>query len=290
MSELTIKTAKQQLLSNLKQIGLTDGEALSEANWIINDITDLSQAEQLLEENRLLSQVESERLAEIVEKRQQRMPLQYCLGYTHFMNTKLTVAPGVFIPRSDTETVVTHALELLKDIESAVIAEIGVGSGAISISLLTELSHAQVTALDLSHEAIELSKLNAMQNGVIDRLTLTLGNWQDNLPTDLDAIVSNPPYIPRSKKGSLAPEVIDFEPELALFGDDPDGLSFYRSFVKIAPLHLKTNGQIVLEFGDDQETALAQLFEESGWRQVQIHKDMNGLPRVITATNPIKSA
>ncbi|MBX9878251.1 MAG: peptide chain release factor N(5)-glutamine methyltransferase [Candidatus Obscuribacterales bacterium] len=289
MPELTIKTAKRQLLSDLKQIGLSDGEALSEANWIINDITDLSQAEQLLEEDRLLSKVEAERMAQIVEKRRQRMPLQYCLGYTHFMNTKLTVAPGVFIPRSDTETVVINSITLLRDIATPVIAEIGVGSGAISISLLTELAQAQVTAIDLSPAAIELSKLNAMQNGVIDRLTLILGNWQDNLPSDLDAIVSNPPYIPRSKKDSLAPEVIDFEPELALFGDDADGLSFYRSFVKLAPLHLKTNGQIVLEFGDGQETALAQLFAESGWRLVQIHQDMNGLPRVLTATRPIKS-
>lgn len=290
MSELTIKTAKQQLLSDLKQIGLSDGEALSEANWIINDITDLSQAEQLLEEDRLLSKVETERLAEILAKRRQRMPLQYCLGYTHFMNTKLTVAPGVFIPRSDTETVVINSLKLLQDNAAPAIAEIGVGSGAISISLLTELGKAQVTAIDLSPAAIELSKLNAMQNGVIDRLTLILGNWQDNLPSNLDAIVSNPPYIPRSQKDSLAPEVIEFEPELALFGDDADGLSFYRSFVKVAPAHLKANGQIVLEFGDGQEKALAQLFEESGWRLVQIHKDMNGLSRVITATCPIKSS
>lgn len=290
MSEVSIKLAKQKLLCQLAELGLENSEAESEANWIIEDITDLSRAEQILEECRLLTDVEAARLDEIVAMRKKRMPLQYCLGYTHFMNTKLTVAPGVFIPRSDTETVVVQALKLLKDNESPALAEIGIGSGAISIAILTELAKAQITAIDLSTAAIELSRLNAMQNGVIDRLTLKLGNWQDNLPFELDAIVSNPPYIPRHKRDSLAPEVRDFEPELALFGDDPDGLSFYRSFAKIAPIHLKTNGQIMLEFGDGQEALLFEAFTEAGWRAVSIHRDMNGLPRVITATCPIKSA
>jgi release factor glutamine methyltransferase len=289
VSEISIKLAKQMLLCQLAEIGLENSEAESEANWIIEDITDLSRAQQILEAARLLTVAEASRLEEIMKMRKKRMPLQYCLGYTHFMNTKLTIAPGVFIPRSDTETVVVQALQLLKGNESPQLAEIGIGSGAISIALLTELPKANITAIDLSTAAIELSKLNAMQNGVIDRLSLILGNWQDNLPFDLDAIVSNPPYIPRHIRDSLAPEVIDFEPELALFGEDPDGLSFYRSFVKNAPAHLKTNGQIVLEFGDGQETLLYEAFTETGWRAISIHRDMNGLPRVITATRPIKS-
>ena len=289
MLELSLAHAKQKLLSELKGLGIEASEAQRETELIIFEVTGLSLAQQVLEERRLITTHEETKLADILAKRKQRMPLQYCLGYTHFMKTKLTIFPGVFIPRSDTETVVTTAAKLLSHTASPSIAEIGIGSGAISIALLIELPAAQIKAVDLSPEAIDLSRLNAMQNGVIDRLTLIAGDWRENLPMGLDAIISNPPYIPRSQKDSLAPEVVNFEPELALFGDDPDGLSFYRAFIKIAPNHLKDDGLVVLEFGDRQDNALHQMFIDAGWRGVVIHKDMSARPRVISAVRPIKS-
>ncbi|MBX9772124.1 MAG: peptide chain release factor N(5)-glutamine methyltransferase, partial [Candidatus Obscuribacterales bacterium] len=270
--------------------GIEAREADREADLIISDITGLSLAQQILQEERLLTSEEANHLKVITDRRKQRMPLQYCLGYTHFMRTKLTVAPGVFIPRPDTEVVVVLAAQLLQSKDAPFVSEIGTGSGAISIALLQELPKANITGIDLSPEAIELTRLNAMQNGVIDRLAIVLGNWREVLPMALDAIVSNPPYIPRHKKDSLSPEVANFEPELALFGDDPDGLGFYRSFAKIAPQHLKNDGLVVLEFGDEQDAQVSLIFSESDWRNVQIHKDLNGLPRVVTATCPIKSA
>lgn len=290
MSELSLKQAKQKLFSELKNLGIEAGEAQRETELIVFEVTELSLAQQVLEENRPLTAPEESKLADILDKRKQRMPLQYCLGYTHFMKIKLTMLPGIFIPRSDTETVVTTASKLLSGINCPSIAEIGIGSGAISIALLMELPEAQITAIDLSPEAIELSKLNAIQNGVIEGLTLITGDWQQHLPMKLDAIVSNPPYIPRSQRDSLAPEVANFEPELALFGDDPDGLSFYRAFVKTAPLHLKENGLVVLEFGDGQDDALLHIFTHTLWRDVIIHNDLNGRPRVISAVRPIKTA
>lgn len=290
MSEFpSLKTAKQTLFFELRGLGIEAREAEREADLIISDITGLSLAQQILQEERPLTSEEADHLKVITDRRKQRMPLQYCLGYTHFMRTKLTVAPGVFIPRPDTEAVVVLAAQLLQSKTSPFIAEIGTGSGAISIALLQELPKAKIAGIDLSPESVELTRLNAMQNGVIDRLTPVLGNWQEVLPMALDAIVSNPPYIPRHKKDSLAPEVANFEPELALFGDDPDGLGFYRSFAKIAPQHLKNDGLVVLEFGDEQETQVSLIFSEHNWRDVQIHKDMTGLPRVITASCPIKS-
>ncbi len=286
----SLKNAKQKLLSDLKELGIETSEAEREATLILSEITGLALAQQILQETRPLTGDEAIRLKDIANRRKQRMPLQYCLGYTHFMKAKLTMTQGVFIPRSDTEAVVVLATELIQNKDSQLIAEIGTGSGAISIALLQELPKANITGIDLSPAAIELTRLNAMQNGVIDRLALLLGNWQEVLPMALDAIVSNPPYIPRHKRDSLAPEVANFEPELALFGDDPDGLGFYRSFAKIAPQHLKNDGFAVLEFGDEQDAQVSLIFRKSDWRNVQIHKDMTGLPRVITATCPIKSA
>ena len=184
------------------------------------------------------------------------------------------------------------------------IAEIGVGSGAIAISLLMRLPECTVWGCDISEAAINTTLGNARRHNVHERLTLVHGDWKKILPKDFDVIVSNPPYVPSSlgKKNNdgqsaLEPEIY-FEPHEALFTGGEDGLDFYRQFAQILPAHFldaceqpaaeqtKPAAFAGFEIGDGQEQAVLSIFEQNGWQNLQIENDVNGLARVLAALPP----
>ena len=163
--------------------------------------------------------------------------------------------------------------------------EIGIGSGAISVSLLAIFPGLTIVACDVEKLAIETAAANALEHGVSARLKLVLGDWREVLPGDLDAIVSNPPYIPRADRPTLEPEVAEWEPDIALFGDDQDGLSFYRAIAKFGKSHLKDgHGFVVVEVGDGQAARVAAALADWNWLEPSIYKDVNGLQRVVAAS------
>lgn len=286
-------TLAEQIKTELLSLNVAEEEAAAECELIMRKVTGLSQAQRLIaiqSESRFDWQSEVDL---ILTQRRLRMPIQYCLGSTKFMGLELEVEPGVLIPRVDTETLVQVILSLLAtrcegaEVKEWVLAEIGVGAGPIAIALLKNLINAKMWACDISAKAIELSCRNSQMHGVSDRLELVLANWQEKLPYQLDVVVANPPYISRSEKVNLAPEIALYEPDEALFTDDNDGLSFYRSFAALLPKHLVPGKSLVaFEIGDDQGSAVRALFRAASWHEIKIHQDVNGLERVLSAVAP----
>lgn len=178
---------------SLLTVGISDSEAEAEAAWIIAHVSGLSAAEQITHEQSLPQEWHTH-IQKIVGERQKRKPLQHILGYTYFYGLKLCVEPSVFIPRQDTETVVTSAIDAITaaGLSRPLIADIGTGSGAIAIAILKHIAAAQVIAVDISASALALCCKNAAIHAVEDRITFLRGDWRQVLPAALGLKISEP--------------------------------------------------------------------------------------------------
>ncbi|HEY9731552.1 MAG TPA: peptide chain release factor N(5)-glutamine methyltransferase [Drouetiella sp.] len=283
----TFAEAKKLILDRLRALGIAEHEARRESELIILHATESGTAEQFLKAAEALDQSQVTEIERVVEKRESRIPLQYCLGRTWFMGLPFEVRPGVLIPRADTESVVVKASKIIamsdnqKDLK---VVDVGVGSGAIAISLLAAHPALSLTGLDISETACDLTRKNAVLNCVNDRLRIECGDWQKNLPSDIDVLISNPPYIPAFQASGLQPEVGLHEPKEALFGTEEDGLGFYRDFAKLVPVHFRAGkGVIIVEVGDGQSGSVCRIFEKQDWQDLEVDLDMSQSPRVVTA-------
>ncbi len=219
----------------------------------------------------------------LVKRRASREPLQYIQGETEFWSLPMLVTPAVLIPRSDTEILVEEALKRLP--ENPRILDVGAGSGAIGIALAHEKSDAEVTALDLSAEALEVVARNADLNGVRDRLKTIQGDLAQLPEGPWDMVVSNPPYIPLADYETLMPEVRDYEPALALKAGE-DGLGCYRALADQVQRILAPGGWILLEVGIGQATDVADFLRKAGLTDVSVRADYGGVDRVVCGRRP----
>ncbi len=220
-------------------------------------------------------------LRQVFKRRADGVPVQYLTGVEGFMGLDFHVAPGVLIPRQDTETLVEKIIERVKGRTNLRILDIGTGSGAIAISLAYYLKTAQVEAVDISETAIAIARSNAQKHGVARRVTCLNGDLFKGIVAVYDVIVSNPPYIPTEEIASLQVEVAHYEPRLALDGGR-DGYAFYRKIIDEAPTRLKKEGILAFETGHDQAQTVAGFMEESGcYRNMCIYRDLTGIERVV---------
>ena len=216
-----------------------------------------------------------------LSEREQGRPTQYILGEWEFMGLPFSVGEGVLIPRGDTEVLVETILERQQTEKFKSILDIGTGSGCIPISLGHYGKFENIMAVDISQKALGYATENAVKNNIkidfyeSDLFTNIPAEWKGNL----DAIVSNPPYIPKKDIEELMTEVKDFEPMNALDGGE-DGLDFYRAIVEQGREWLKDGGWLFFEIGYDQGEDLRNLLQESGYTEVEIRQDLAGLDRV----------
>ena len=220
-------------------------------------------------------------LCEAVRRRCAREPLQYLIGTWDFYHQTYEVSPHCLIPRSDTEILVEEAVKRLP--RGAFFADLCAGSGCIGISVLAERGDTRALAVELSPDALEIAKRNAVRNGVSDRYTAVHGDvldasadWIEKNPRPM-AILSNPPYIRTDVIEGLSPEVKQ-EPFMALDGG-ADGLIFYRALLDLADVWLAEDGFCLFEIGYDQGDALKALAAEHGF-SCEIKKDLGGCDRV----------
>jgi release factor glutamine methyltransferase len=218
-----------------------------------------------------------------IARRLQNEPIQYITGQQEFYGLLLKVTPAVLIPRPETEHLVEAVLQRLPHNQPLKIVDIGTGSGAIAIALAVHLPQAQITALDLSPEALKIAQVNAEAHQVAHRIRLLQSNLLNALPANeqFDAIVSNPPYVPESDRPTLHPEVRDHEPATALFAG-PEGLDIYRRLIPQAHATLKPNGLLALEIGHGQREALTALLAQ--WHNLEFVTDLQQIPRIALAT------
>ena len=216
-----------------------------------------------------------------LSEREQGRPTQYILGEWEFMGLPFHVGEGVLIPRGDTEVLVETILEKQQTEDFKFILDIGTGSGCIPVSLGHYGKFEKIMAVDISQKALGYATKNAAENKISidfyesDLFTNVPAEWKGKL----DAIVSNPPYIPKKDIEELMTEVKDFEPMNALDGGE-DGLDFYRAIVEQGREWLKDGGWLFFEIGYDQGEDLRKLLKEFGYTEIEIRQDLAGLDRV----------
>ncbi len=206
-------------------------------------------------------------------------PLQYVLGRVRFHGLELSVAPGVLIPRPETEELVEHILQ--SDIRPACIVDIGTGSGAIALALKRHFGSARVLGVDVSPIALQQARANGAALGIpVEWVLADVLDDGFSLPVECDLVVSNPPYIPISERHMLDDHVKDHEPEQALFVPDDDAVLFHRVIASKA-----SQGQCTLWFEGHRDHAVhaANMLGAMGWREVRVLKDISGADRFITA-------
>ncbi|HQZ96466.1 MAG TPA: peptide chain release factor N(5)-glutamine methyltransferase [Pyrinomonadaceae bacterium] len=229
-----------------------------------------------------LTEAESKAFDSAVERREAREPFHYIVGRKEFYGLDFTVAPGVLIPRPETELLVEDAINILGELPNPRFVEIGVGSGCISVSILHNSPRATAVAVDISEPALGIARKNAEFYNVADRLALHHGDVYQGVEGEFDLIVSNPPYIPDSDLTTLQTEVGSFEPHSALFGGD-DGLYIVRRIVADAPKFLKKGGHILIEIGFGQARSVKELFDVAIWCEIDFIRDLQGIERIAKA-------
>ncbi|WP_263358469.1 peptide chain release factor N(5)-glutamine methyltransferase [Acidicapsa ligni] len=222
-------------------------------------------------------------LNEWIARRKAGEPLQYILGKAEFFGLSFTVAPGVLIPRPETEHLVEEVLRLANDLSNPEIADIGTGSGAIAVALAHALPTARITATDLSDAALKIARQNAADNQVADRINFLEGDLLTPLAQQRFSIIaSNPPYIPSLDHDSLSIEVRQHEPHSALFAGE-DGLAIYKRLIPDARAQLLAGGWLVMEIGYGQQPAIEALLKASNYEEIHFIPDYQGILRVAVA-------
>ena len=219
----------------------------------------------------------------LLTRRAARVPLQHLTGVAGFRHVELAVGPGVFVPRLETELLAGWAIEQASGLEAPVVVDLCTGSGAIARSVVDEVPHARVHAVELDEGALVWAERNLAGTGV-DLREGSMATAFDDLAGLVDVVVCNPPYLPLDAWESVAVEARDHDPHLALFSGD-DGLDAMRVLERRARLLLRPGGVVGAEHADAQgELAPAVFVAAGGWTDVRDHHDLAGRPRYVTAT------
>ena len=208
-------------------------------------------------------------------------PIQYLCGITFWRDLKLKVSNKVLIPRSETELIVDIVFNLFKKSEKLFFAELGTGSGAISIALALAYPFSKGVATDIDQDALQIATKNYINSSKQSNLKFFCGNWWSPLESfkgKLDLAISNPPYIPKDIYEKLPKEVKNFEPKLALLGGE-DGLKHIKEIIQKAPLFLKERGWLILENHFDQGEKVRELLIKNKFTSIEIVKDLSGIGR-----------
>ena len=283
----SLREALQQTHQILEASGIAD--ARLEAEVMVMNVMRMPRQDIFAQQELAVSSQQQETLSEVIDRRKQREPLAYILGYKEFYGVNLLVTPDVLIPRPETETLVEHALFMsLMGMEVAhlVIADVGTGTGAIALNLAIHLPAARIYATDSSEKALMVANYNIRRHNVADRVTLCHGDLMEPLPEPVDLIVANLPYIPTARIPTLQPE-IQWEPVAALDGGE-QGMDQITRLIAQASERLNPQGSILLEMDPEQvplaEELARQYFPEA---ETGVERDLAGLDRVLTISRGV---
>ena len=279
----TIETARRALTARFKA-GAIDSAEL-DARLLSGAVLGLDLTGLITAANRLLTSDESTRLEQFAERRLRGEPVARILGHKEFWGLSLQLTPATLVPRPDTETIVELALEMLRANDLANhplrVADLGTGSGAILLALLSELPDALGFGTDISEAALQAARANAAQAGLADRVTFIACDYATGLTAPFDLIVSNPPYIRSADIGGLATEVRNYDPMAALDGG-ADGLDAYRALIPQAACLLAPGAALVVEAGQGQSRDIEALMTAAGLTHERPPKaDLAGIPRAV---------
>ena len=281
------RAAKRFLTRAFTEAGLPFAE--EDALEIILAATGFDQAALILRGTDPLPPENSAQIETYMVRRLMGEPVDHILGWREFYGRRFHISADVLSPRADTETLIRGALKRLGQNRDSELLDLGTGSGAIGLTLLAEAPKTRLIATDLSDAALRIAETNAHSLDLqgLDlkrRVSFHQGGWWDAVPSGyvFDVVVSNPPYITNAAMQTLDPEVLNYDPDMALRGG-ADGLDPYHIIISGAPAHLKPGGWLGLEIGFDQGRALKNLLEAGTWDNITLDKDLGGLDRVVWA-------
>ena len=276
----TLVTAWNEAKRRLQAAGVDS--PVIDARLLVEAAAGATRADILAEPRRAVSADQMAALEAYLVRRESREPVSHILGAKGFWKILLRVTPAVLTPRPDTETILDVVLPLFAEHEAFNVLDLGVGSGAVLLAILAERPAARGLGVDTSEEAIAVARENAANLGLAGRAALMRGDWTAGLyDGQFDLVVSNPPYIPTGEIATLAPEVRDHEPRLALDGG-PDGLDAYRELAPQILRVLAPGGRFAVEIGPDQAGAVETLFHDAGAEALSVTKDLADRERVVS--------
>lgn len=270
----------QEILKILTDSGIEPNEANVEVKMLLEHFANYG-AKDIIMGNKLTD----DKLKIVKEKAQlrakTRQPIQHIIGYADFMGEKFLVNSSVLIPRDETEILVRKAIETINENGFKMALDVGTGSGCIAC-MVAKHTDCQIIGLDVSTDALNVALDNASRLNLFNKAIFRKSDVFSNVKPreSFDIIISNPPYIPA---GTLLQKEVMFDPKLALFASDKDGLEFYKKISKNAPKILNTGGYLLFELGVGQSQAVKDIMAQAGFKDFEIIKDLAGIDRVISA-------
>ena len=264
----------------LKEVGISN--AARESKKILAFVTNHEySALNWMQEFKISKEIKF-KFIDLIEKRVSGAPISKIIGKRLFFNSEFFVNENVLDPRPETEVVVSVALEK----NFSTVLDLGTGTGCIVISLLKERPDVVGVSIDISKECLNVAKINAETNGVLDRVKFIHSDWFSNVTSRFDLIVSNPPYIGLSELNDLSREVKNFDPKVALFGGR-DGLNCYEAIFNDVSRFLNPGGRLITEVGYAQSSIVKKFFLNSGFIDIKVTKDLDLNNRVVSGHLPL---
>jgi len=253
----------------------------ADATLLLRHVLQIPHAELFAYRERHLTMLQTQTFQALINERLKGKPIQYITGEQEFFGLPFRVTPDVLIPRPETEHLVEAAIARLQNVPAPRIVDVGTGSGAIAVALAHIMPDSQIVALDISAPALSIAQQNARQNGVAARIRFVESDLLAAVAGErFDAVISNPPYVALSERGSLPAEVREFEPTLALFAGKT-GLEIYQRLIVEAADVLASGGWLLMEIGHGQRDAVEAMLQ--GWDGVEFIPDLQSIPRVVVA-------
>lgn len=258
------------------------------AELLLEAVLNKGKVDLYLDKDRILTSDEIEKFNQYMKERISHRPVQYIIGTVEFFGLEFQVDERVLIPRPETETLVEVVIEQLVNKENPRIIDLGTGSGAIAISLATNLNSPFIYATDVSKDALDVAKENAIRNKVENQIEFLWGDLFEplknkNLEGQIDCVVSNPPYVSKDELETLPREIKDYEPIVAL-ESEKDGLFFHKKIIENSFDFLKRGGLLALETAFGQAGKVADLIHQSdNYNDIKVIKDLGGIDRVVKA-------
>lgn len=277
IEESGLNNAESLIRSGTKKLSSISNVPRLEAEVLLSHLLDIKPIKFHTDDIDIDSKVMN-KFKTMIESRFRGMPLAYLTGQKEFWSMNFFINQSVLVPRPETELLIENAIEIFKNHESPKILELGTGSGIISIVLQKELSNPDITAVDISEEALNIAKMNAEKHEISD-IRFVVSDWFSEIMNEkFDLIISNPPYVDRSKLSNEELFGIDMEPEIALYSEN-DGTSDLEFIIKKSPDYLKDGGWLILEHGYDQSSFCVSEMKTTGYSRINNSKDIQNITR-----------
>ena len=255
-------------------------EAKSEVDFVLEMLFNFTSKDFFL--GKSLEKWQIDKIEKIIKERvNKRKPIQQIIGSAFFYGRRFFVNEYTLIPRPETEILVSEVLKILEDINNPKILDIGTGTGCIPITLEIENNNLNAHSVDVSKEAIEMAEKNALLHNVYEKIKFIESDLFSKIKEKYNVIVSNPPYIPIKEKDSLQYEVKNYDPSLALFAKDEDGIDYYKKIIADAHKYLLEDGFLCFEIGQNQGKLVTDLLKNNDYKNIKIIKDLNSLDRIV---------